>query len=201
MMRLYLQPTGKANKEAVVMDSNLDYIRQQFKDYENNMDNEKGCHYVENALECAMEVIENSTDGKECPVSCNCIQTYLRKTINKATELLCTLPNSDRLCAVYNSMKNFIDCGFDDIPDCFNEIKGKILIKWVDTSADEGIPPEIELHSCQKEIYESLIASKVPEAVASKATKYIPLVKDFNGVRPLTNDEKGEWLLYMKNKK
>ena len=175
------------------MHSNLDYVRQQFKDYENNMDNEKGCHYVENALECAMEVIGNSTDRKECSISCNCIYTYLRKTINKARELLGTLPNSKQLCAVYNSMKSFIACGFDDIPDCFMAIKGKILIKWVDTSADEGIPPEKELYGCRKEVYESCIAGGVSEAVASKATGFFPMVIDSNGARELTNDEKEEW--------
>ena len=198
-MRLYLQPIGKPNKEAVVMDSNLDYIRQQFKDYENNMDNEKGCHHLEIALECAMEVIENSTDGKECPISCNCIQTYLRKTINKATELLRTSPNSGQLCAVYTSMKNFIDCGFDDIPDCFMTIKGKILIQWVDTTINEGTLSERKLNDCKKEIYEALVASGIPAAATSAITGF-PIVRTANGVRRLTNDEIEEWCCYMKNK-
>ncbi|MDP2683226.1 MAG: hypothetical protein Q8P28_10605 [Deltaproteobacteria bacterium] len=183
------------------MDSNLNYIRQQFQGYENNMANEKGYHHLENALESAMEVIENGTDGKECLISCNCIQTYLRKTINKAKELLCTSPNSEQLCAVYTSMKSFIDCGFDDIPKYFCQIKGKILIRWVEASMNEGELSEIKLYSCKKEIYEALLASGDPAAVAvaSEVTGY-PMVKDFNDVRPLSNDEKEEWLVYMKNK-
>ncbi len=181
------------------MDSNLDYIRQQFQGYEKNMDNEKGCHHLENALEYAMEVIDNSTNGKECLI--NCIQTYLRKTMNKATELLHTSPNSWQLCAVYNSMKSFIDCGFEDIPDCFMPLKGKILIQWVDTSINEGKPSEMELIRCiKKEMCESLIKSGVSPDVAFKATRYIPEVRTYNGERKLTNDEKEELCFYMKNK-
>ena len=199
-MRLYLQPIGKANKEAVVMDYNLDYVRQQFKSYENNMDSEAGHNCLVEALESAMEVIESSDNANEVRISYNCINKHLEKTINKAKELLRTSPNSKQLCAVYNSMESFIDCGFDDMPDCFKEIKRKILIKWVDTSADEGIPPDKELYSCAKEIYEALLAAGVSEAVASKATIFFPMVIDSNGARRLTNNEKEEWYFYMKNK-
>lgn len=111
------------------MDSNLDYIRQQLKSYENNMDNEKGCHHLENALEFAMEVIENRTDRNECSISCNCIYTYLRKTINRATELLGTSPNSKQLCAIYNAMESFIDYGFDNMPKIFWQLKDKVFIE------------------------------------------------------------------------
>jgi len=181
------------------MDSNLDYIRQQFKSYENNMDNEKGCHHLENALECAMEVIKNSNND-EVRISYNYINKHLEKTINKAHELISTSPNSKQLCAIYNSMESFIDCGFDDIPDCFMTIKGKILKLWVDVSMNEDTPSEIELANAKKEIYEKCIVLGVSAAIASEATGF-PMVRTANGVRPLTNDEKEEWCCYMKNKR
>lgn len=59
------------------MDSNLDYIRQQFKSYENNMDSEAGHSCLVNTLESAMEVIENSNNEDEVRISYNYINKHL----------------------------------------------------------------------------------------------------------------------------
>lgn len=178
------------------MDYNLDYIRQQFKSYENNLDSEPGLNHLKDALGCAMEILETSKEIY------NTVRTYLRKTIEKAEELLNNpSPNSIQLYAVYTSMESFIDCGFDDIPDCFMPLKGKILIQWVNKSMDEGKPSEMELIRCmEKEICEALIKSGISPDVAFKATRYIPTVRTHNGERPLTDNEKEEWCFYMKNK-
>lgn len=182
------------------MDSNLDYIRQQFKSYENNMDSEAGHSCLVNALESAMEVIENSNNEDEVRISYNYINKHLELTINNATELLNNpSASSIQLEAIYSSMQYFIDCGFDDIPDCFMTIKGKILKLWVDVSMNEGTPSEIELANAKKEIYEKCIVVGVSAAIASEATGF-PMVRTANGVRPLTNDEREEWCFYMKNK-
>lgn len=89
------------------MDSKLDYIRQQFKDYENNIDNEKGCHHLENALECAMEVIENSNNKDEVRISYNYINKYLEKA--KKTNFKSPHPNSPAIDLPYFVSKIDID--------------------------------------------------------------------------------------------
>lgn len=182
------------------MDSNLGFIRQQLKDYENNMDNEKGCHYLEKALECAMEVLKPSNNKDEYHHKVyNYIYKHMEKTIEKAKGLLNNpSASSIQLEAIHSSMQCFIDSGFDGIPDCFMPLKSKILIQWVDASMNEGKPSGIEL--CKKEICETLIKSSVSPDVAFKVTGYIPTVRTHNGVRPLTDNEKEEWCFYMKNK-
>ncbi|MHA2010310.1 MAG: hypothetical protein ACXADW_18660 [Candidatus Hodarchaeales archaeon] len=116
--------------------SNLFYIREKFKEFEHNIDNEKGLNCLSDILAYIQEVLNGINENKR-NIANNLMCTYRNKVIEKAKGLLFnSLLNSQQLNHMRKLMDIFVDNDFDDDPD-FKIIKSKIDSEYIEESIRE----------------------------------------------------------------
>lgn len=111
--------------------SDINYIWDLLKKFEENLNNKEGVEYLQSALVEMADILEDADNEKEIIVK-NAIRKY-RNVVMEAAKKIHTkgTPSFDELNRIEDLMLSFKENGFDDEPE-FRDIHGKIFVECLE---------------------------------------------------------------------
>lgn len=149
--------------------TNIGYVRELLRKFEENKNNRKGVAHLRSALEEMQSIIEETNDKKEADFIHNAYLKYRNVVMEMSRNAArAGTPSSNELDLIKDYMELFKKYSFDEDPD-FKNAYDKIL-KLHKMIAEKTTPETIS----KKAVYKRMIACGIDAKIASKISGYTP---------------------------
>lgn len=132
--------------------TSIDYIQEQFKKFEENINNKAGIEYLQSALEEIKMVSAESKDIRELTLVNNLFYKYRKIVMERARKVMSNgTPSYDELWLIVEFMHIFKENSLDE-DTYFRDVSGKIVVLWLEAYRRENYGDKLD-DSLKNEIY------------------------------------------------